>query len=167
MALEDWDDDSAFYQHPEIYPWTRGEHGKFYVTPQGEFAHWQTDDMGNPHHDEVAAEWNHQQQAKGEIAPSGAWWFTDAYRPTDYEQLGAQVAPQAQRAGLRPQMRGYMAKKSESCPVCNHPWGECVCPGGSDWGEDPATDTLRDEKPEYGSTSSTHPDWLEARVESA
>jgi hypothetical protein len=150
-GLEDWDD-SVAYATPDIYPWQRGQHGKFYVTPDNEFVHWQTDQMGEPHHDQVAAEWNHQQAAKGEVAPNGAWWFTDTYTPKDLDQLGTEIAPQAEDAGLRPMMRGYVAHaaaKSDICGICNHPYDECDCEGGGTWFQDPASDPVRDLKSPY------------------
>jgi hypothetical protein len=156
--FQDWDD-SAAYDTPEIYPWQRGQHGKFYTTPDSEFVHWQTNQMGEPHHDQVASEWGHQQEAKGEIAPNGAWWFTDSYTPKDLDQVGAEVGDQAADAGLRSMMRGYVANKtsvkSDICGVCNLPYNQCRCEGGATWFQDPAADPVRDLKSPY--SASTRP----------
>lgn len=152
--FEDWDDSEA-YGTPEVYPWQQGQHGKFYTTPENDFIHWQTNQMGEPHHDQVASEWNHQQETKGEIAPNGAWWFTDSYTPKDLDQVGAEVGDRAADAGLRPMMRGYVAKtavKSDICSTCNLPYNQCRCEGGGEWIQDPASDPVRDLKSPYSAS---------------
>jgi hypothetical protein len=148
---DDWQDDlDGYLNNYEVYPWQRGNHGKFLVTPQGEFVHWQTNDYGEPHHDSVGSEWGKQQALKGDIAPNGAWWVTDTYHNNPSGLLN-QVTPQAQRAGLAPSVRGYVAKKLDICTDCMKPFEECQCKGG--WVDNYPTDQLRDLKPEFGGTS--------------
>ena len=155
---EDPDLDSYLQTSEEVYPWTRGEHGKFFITPEGEFVHWATDDMGTPHHDVVADLWDKEQAVKGEIAPSGAWWITDNMTPwygdgRTVDEYIQSASEQAQQAGLQPYARGYLAKHTETCDKCGQPFNECTCDPDTQWVQDPASDTLRDVKPEFGGTS--------------
>lgn len=145
---EDWEEDldSFLRSQDEVRPWGRGGHGKFIITPDGQFVSWATNPAGEPHHDVVADERGVKQIVKGDIAPSGAWWVTDPVDPTaDPEEWVEKVAPQAAQAGLRPPVRNYVAKKLDICSVCLHPYEECTCdPGG--WVDDPVADPFRDLK---------------------
>jgi len=150
---EDWNPDEDFLANQEVYPWQRGNHGKFYINPGGDFVHWQTNEMGEPHHDVAAGKFNDQQAVKGDIAPNGAWWVTDDYSGGNGDDLVQQAAPQAQGAGLSPTLRGYVAKHTETCDNCGLDYRACRCEPETTWFEDPASDSLRDVKPEYGGNS--------------
>lgn len=149
----DWEEDldNFMTNAGEVRPWTRGSHGKFYVTPDMHFESWATNAAGEPHHDDVGSERGIRRQAfKGDIAPSGAWWVTDVLDPSvDVDQAVQQVAPQAARAGLQPIYREYAAKvavKLDLCSTCMKSYEQCECHGGAQWPEDPAADPVRDLK---------------------
>lgn len=151
VASGHWTDEEdldGFLGREPALPWSRGGHGKFLVTPEGKFHSWATDSRGIPHHDSYADENGLGQVIKGDIAPSGAWWPTDQIHPdTDQSAWVDQVAPQAQRAGLRPALMTYAAGvRDEVCPLCKNYTADCTCPpaGGSSWATDPVADPFRD-----------------------
>lgn len=157
-AADDWDIDESdlhgyLERSTEIYPWVRGKLGKWFITPEGNFRHWQTNTYGEPHHDAVASEWGLQQALKGEIAPNGAWWVTEVIDPSvvDPDEWCKRAEPQALKAGLQPWRPSRMG--SANCPKCgmNHP-SEEECPtdwgDGADWAEDPLADPFADLRPQ-------------------
>lgn len=148
----DWGDLDEYFRNPDdIQPWTKGGHGKFLITPDGEFISWSTNALGEPHHDAAADELGVGQILKGEIAPSGAWWISDIIDPSaDPDEWIERVAPQARDQGLRPPFAGYLARtafKSDICDKCLNHYQDCTCaPDGLTIPDDPAADPVRDLK---------------------
>lgn len=155
---DDWelDLDDHLVSQAEVHPWRRGSHGKFVITPEGQFLSWATNAAGMPHHDAAAGEYGVNQVMKGEIAPSGAWWVTDLIDPTaNVDQWTEKVAPQAQEAGLRPIFHGYAAKvavKLDTCNRCLNHYEDCTCAPGGDFDSDPLPEPVRDLKGPYQSS---------------
>jgi 2'-5' RNA ligase len=94
-----------------IRPWSRGSgDGKFSITPDGGFHHWQTDDYGNPHHAQVAQELGLGTPAiDGEIAPTGMAWSTLDWPGHDHEALWQQAQLPA---GIWRNPGGHLTKKT-------------------------------------------------------
>lgn len=89
-------------------PWAQGNHGKFSITPEGQFHHWSTDEYGVPHHRQVENHLGINSVITGEVDPNGTYWTTAKNPNADYDTLMNQAASQAQQAGMQPPSSGWL-----------------------------------------------------------